>query len=158
MKIEVPHIPEEGLHLTFSEHPIVLENKSLLVHGPIEGMVSLHKIGNIDVHVRGSLSADLVLSCGRCLNTFDYALKSEFYVDCTHEEKTPLYGQERMLYGEELNLHFYEGDTLEVNEIIENQIFLEMPMTPLCKEACLGLCPTCGEDLNVSPCNCFKNK
>ena len=154
MKIKVPNIPQEGLHLNFAESPVTLDGTSLQVIGPIEGRVSLHKLGDIDVHVRGALRACIVLPCGRCLNTFKYRIESEFYVDCTHEEKTPASssGQEHRLYGEELNLHFYQGDTLEVNEIIESQIYLEIPMVPLCKEGCLGLCPTCGEDLNTTLC------
>lgn len=152
MKINVPNIPEEGVHLNFVEHPVTLEGTSLIVTGPIAGRVSLHKFGPVDVHIRGSLSANIVLSCVRCLNGFEHCVESEFYVDCTHEEKTAVHGQEHRLYGEELNLHFYEGDTLEINEIIESQIYLEIPMAPLCKEACLGLCITCGEDLNVSVC------
>jgi uncharacterized protein len=149
----VPNIPEEGLHVDFAEHPVILASQSLLVTGPIEGMISVQKLGNVDVHVRGSLLARIVLPCGRCLNTFEYRVESEFYIDCTHDEKNPVRtsGQEHMLYGEELNLHFYQGDTIEVNEIIESQIHLEIPMVPLCKEACLGLCPTCGEDLNLGP-------
>jgi len=141
------------LHLNFAEHPIVLQSESLQVTGPISGMLSLQKMGNVDVHVRGSLVAPIMLSCGRCLNAFEYRVESEFYVDCTHEEKTPASssGQEHRLHGEELNLHFYQGDTLEINDIIENQIYLEIPMVPLCEDACKGLCPTCGEDLNINP-------
>ena len=137
------------MNFNFAEHPIVLQSKSLLVNGPIEGALFLQKLGNIDVHVRGRLLAPIMLTCGRCLNAFEYRVESEFYVDCTHEEKAAISGQEHRLYGEELNFHFYEGDTLEVNDIIESQIYLEIPMAPLCKEACKGLCPTCGEDLNA---------
>ncbi|MBI3359005.1 MAG: DUF177 domain-containing protein [Nitrospirae bacterium] len=152
MKVNVQNIPSEGLHFDLAGHPVILESKSLVVNGPVEGMLSVQKLGNVDVHIRGSLSAHLLLSCGRCLNSFDYPVASEFYVDCTHEEKSPISGQEHRLYGEELNLHFYQGDTLEINEIIENQIHLEIPMAPLCKEDCKGLCPICGEDLNLALC------
>jgi uncharacterized protein len=34
------------------------------------------------------------------------------------------------------------------------QIYLELPMKPVCREACRGLCPTCGADLNAGSCAC----
>ena len=152
------NIPSEGLYLNFAEHPVSLESKSLVVKGPINGMIVLQKMGGADVYVRGSLSAQIELPCGRCLNGFDYLVESEFYVDCTHEVKTKVAGLEYHLTGEELNLHFYQGETLDIDEIIESQIHLEIPMAPLCKEACLGLCPTCGVDLNTNLCDCIDEK
>ena len=155
MKVNVQNIPPEGLHLNFAEHPVILESESLVVKGSIEGMLSMQKLGEVDVHVRGSLSAHLLLPCGRCLNAFDHLVESDFYVDCTHEIKTPVGGLEYRLSGEDLNLQFYQGETLDINEIIESQIHLEIPMVPLCKEDCKGLCPTCGEDLNTNICGCL---
>jgi len=156
LKINVQNIPPEGLTISFAEHPIVLTNETLSVNGPIEGTIFAQKLGEVDVHIRGSLSARIVLACRRCLNTFEHLLESEFYIDCTHEVEVTVSGQEHCLYGEELNLHFYKGELLDIDEVIESQINLEVPMAPLCKEDCLGLCPTCGEDLNVGPCGCNK--
>ncbi len=37
--------------------------------------------------------------------------------------------------------------------IIRDEVSLALPLVPLCKKDCLGLCPTCGTDLNTAPCS-----
>lgn len=157
MKIKTQDIPSEGLQLSFADHPVTLHSKSLVMEEPIGGKLSVKKQGATDFHIRGFLSTHVLLTCSRCLKSFGYLVESEFYVDCTPILKTPI-GQEHRLYGEELNLHFYRGDTLDMDEIIEGQIHLEMPMAPLCQPDCKGLCSDCGEDLNRGPHACLKKQ
>lgn len=45
-------------------------------------------------------------------------------------------------------------ETLDVDEALIEQILLDFPSKHLCKEDCKGLCPKCGADLNISPCDC----
>lgn len=158
LKINVQNIPDEGLLLDLLGQTIVLESQDIVVEGPISGKLSVQKAGGTDVHVRGSLSVPVRLSCGRCLRPFIYNVESEFYVDCTHEIKTGASAghQEHRLYGEELNLHFYQGEMLDLSEIIAHQVYLETPMAPLCQEDCEGLCPTCREAFNTPACSCLR--
>jgi uncharacterized protein len=46
------------------------------------------------------------------------------------------------------------GDKVDLGKEIKDYILLEMPLNPLCKTSCEGLCPTCGENLNLTQCNC----
>ncbi len=144
--------------LDLSQNPIILLDQAVLVEGPILGKLSIQKVGGVDVHIRGTLLGKLRLECSRCLTPFVSLIESDFYVDCTHEEKIPAAAgqQEHCLYGEELNLHFYRGDTIDLSEIISDQLRLETPMAPLCKEDCEGLCPSCGEPILQSVCGCSK--
>ncbi|MEK7702850.1 MAG: DUF177 domain-containing protein [Nitrospirota bacterium] len=156
MKINVQNIPDEGLLLDLSEHAITLENREILLEGPILGKLSIHKAGEGAVHVRGALSANLRFECSRCLSPFVFTLEDDFYVDCVHEEPIPekVQHQEHCLYGEELNLHFYTGDMLDLSDVISDQIALETPMAPLCKEDCEGLCSVCKQAIHQSVCGC----
>lgn len=43
---------------------------------------------------------------------------------------------------------------LDLREGLRQYILMSEPAKPLCREACLGLCPVCGADLNLGPCNC----
>jgi len=155
MKIKVQDVTEDGMRLSLAGYAAGGLSKNVEVDGPIAGKLLITKQGTDDLHIRGTISARIFLDCGRCLISFGYPVKSEFYVDCTPVIKTG-FGQEHRLYGEELNLHFYEGDTLDIDEIIENQLCLETPMVPLCRADCPGLCLHCGEKLNGEPHDCLK--
>ncbi|MBI4364485.1 MAG: DUF177 domain-containing protein, partial [Candidatus Latescibacteria bacterium] len=49
---------------------------------------------------------------------------------------------------------FHDGRVLSIDNEIREAILLGLPMRPLCKETCAGLCPRCGEDRNQGPCRC----
>ena len=49
---------------------------------------------------------------------------------------------------------FYEGETVDCDPLIYEQIVLQIPMKALCREDCRGLCPRCGANLNLSSCSC----
>ncbi|MGH9057807.1 MAG: YceD family protein [Acidimicrobiales bacterium] len=46
------------------------------------------------------------------------------------------------------------GDHLDLAPLVRDALTLELPIAPLCREGCLGLCPSCGADLNFGPCAC----
>ncbi len=46
------------------------------------------------------------------------------------------------------------GDELDLEPLARDAIILELPLAPLCREECLGLCPTCGANRNTEPCAC----
>ena len=46
------------------------------------------------------------------------------------------------------------GDLVDLGPMVRDAIVLELPLAPLCSEACKGLCSQCGKDLNVGPCGC----
>lgn len=86
-------------------------------------------------------------NCGRCLEPF------------TKEDRTVLSGklEERTnesMEDDEGEVIYYSEDKLNLQEEILNTIMLTLPMKPLCKEGCKGICPQCGANLNVEECNC----
>ncbi len=54
----------------------------------------------------------------------------------------------------EAEIAFYEGKGIELEQIIAEQILLLLPMQMVCKEACKGICPACGENRNQTECKC----
>jgi uncharacterized protein len=48
----------------------------------------------------------------------------------------------------------YSGKTIDLAPALREQILLAVPPSPVCDEACKGLCPTCGKDLNAGDCGC----
>lgn len=155
MEIKIQEIPPEGLLLSYRQDPSQwgLAEKGLTLNGQIDVLLKVIKHNEKEVYIRGSLSAELLSECSRCLKNFSDPVQSDFYVDYVPLSKIPS-EQERKLLKEDLDLQFYEGDTIDVREVIEGQLFLVAPMRPLCQPDCRGLCPHCGEDLNRVTCSC----
>jgi uncharacterized protein len=61
---------------------------------------------------------------------------------------------EREVTEDDLTTAFYREGTLDVIDLLREQFQLALPMKPLCAEACRGLCPDCGANLNLARCDC----
>src|SRR5215213_1252628 len=62
--------------------------------------------------------------------------------------------EEVELQAEDLILSAYEGDAVDLDELVREQILLALPSRHLCREDCKGLCQRCGANLNNGPCSC----
>lgn len=97
----------------------------------------------------GQASTVGVWECSRCLTRYECPLTAHFSV-----EFRPL-GEEAPEDGaEEREVQTFTGQWVELTEVIRQSLILDMPMKPLCREDCLGLCPECGADLNQGRCHC----
>ena len=55
---------------------------------------------------------------------------------------------------EDINTAFYRDGEIDLGELIHEQFYLTLPMKPLCREDCKGLCPVCGANWNQTTCAC----
>jgi uncharacterized protein len=69
--------------------------------------------------------------------------------DAKHREE-----EEVELQEEDLNTAYYRDHVLDLGEMLREQFYLALPMRPLCRPDCQGLCPQCGADRNVEACQC----
>jgi uncharacterized protein len=103
-----------------------------------------------------ALSARLTWSgellCSRCLAPYPFANAEEFSLMLY--PRRPVAESEISLEPEDFDAYFYDDPVVPVAPIAEERIQMAIPMKPLCREECPGLCPRCGADLNVSECNC----
>ena len=81
--------------------------------------------------------------CDRCLIPFN----KSFSFDCEH-----ILVRETNTDNDEYVVT--EGDSLDLDELVIQDILLQLPSKMLCKDDCKGLCPVCGTDLNFNECNC----
>jgi uncharacterized protein len=105
----------------------------------------------------GRISGAIFLKCDRCLVAFRSDLDSPFNVFLV-SPKSGKGEAEAELLDEDLEVDFIHGETVDLDVMIKEQVFLSLPMKSICKEACLGLCPICGDDLNQGPCRCAQGK
>ena len=67
----------------------------------------------------------------------------------------PAESQEELeLSADDLDFAYYEEDTIDLDVLVFEQVLLQIPIKPLCKDDCKGLCPHCGINLNVASCGC----
>lgn len=92
--------------------------------------------------VQASFQAELSAECARCLRIFDQAI---------HFEITELYAFNRKSITDS-GLLLPEDAHIDLQPLVRDYALLEVPISPLCKPDCRGLCPVCGEDLNVVDC------
>ena len=57
-----------------------------------------------------------------------------------------------------MDLAVFDGEGIELDDLVREEILLAMPGHVLCSEECKGLCPTCRIDLNVRTCNCITDR
>ena len=153
LKIKFEDIPPEGLSLAFEDQKGELIRDCYPVSRPIKAKVHLMRWG-IDVKVTGEVKTELVLSCDRCLKEFPFPVEANINVLLKPVATLSRMKEEVRLKRDELDVIFFDGITVEVDEVVREEILLAVPMRKLCDEACKGLCPFCGQDLNEKTCGC----
>lgn len=99
------------------------------------------------VQLTGDFTMTLKGVCDRCLTDteFDVTVHIERDIeDCKGEERS----------SEDENVDVLTGNVLDVETLINNEIFMNLPDKVLCRPDCKGLCPKCGANLNERDCGC----
>lgn len=159
MRIRVDEIPDSGrfLHFHWGEDRL---RQFLPPDDPFD--MELVRPVNVDLeiykrpdHIRivGAIQSDLRLVCHRCLEAFNWPFQEEVDVFLIEEVKAPQ-GEETELEVDELEYDFFDGENIEIDQLVAEQIFLVLPYKILCSETCKGLCSRCGANLNEEPCEC----
>lgn len=104
--------------------------------------------------VEGSFGYAAEVPCSRCLETVTLKGSVEFMQEYRPLKKSRVPGGEIEVTPEDDFLVTYEDDAVDAEDLVRQQLYLELPEKPLCTEACKGLCPLCGANLNESPCGC----
>lgn len=105
-----------------------------------------------DLVLSGSLLVPFEMVCSRCLK--NYNADKTVCIDSIFREKAEEVEIEEGLDESSPDLSLYESDRIDIFPLIRDQIYLSIPMKPLCSEDCKGVCPKCGVDRNGEACNC----
>lgn len=163
MKIQVHHIPSSGLTLNYKKKASEFE--------ALKGMVAAGECRfddpmSIDLEitpekdfldVAGCLSATATLACSRCLGTYDLSLNHRFKLTYSQRIPNDLQGGDALeaeFTAEQIGVVFFKGEEIDFTDAIQEQIVMALPYKALCSDACKGLCPHCGADLNRDTCQC----
>jgi uncharacterized protein len=116
----------------------------------IEGTAELL---DTEIRVTGHLKTLMESACDRCLEPSRMKADTDF--DLFYRSAATIPGGEDVEISiSELDVGFYQGDGLLLEDVIKEQVLLALPMKNLCKPDCLGLCLVCGKNRNLGDCVC----
>jgi len=145
----------------------------------VDAEYTFRKVDDVVV-VDGHIDSRVRLVCSRCANYFDLTVSPRFsalfcrdpsmagiahleaggkptgqnagFARHEHDSKADA----DVEAGKDLDITYLAGDLIDLADFTTEQIQLQLPFQPLCKEDCKGLCVNCGTDLNVGRCACSK--
>ncbi|MFH0960096.1 MAG: DUF177 domain-containing protein [Pseudomonadota bacterium] len=159
MKIQIDDIPLEGLEISFDGSKNLLGNSLDSIKLPSELDVNPNGLGLIridrnveEIMISGNIDISVVMPCSRCLVKFessipvnlDLKVRQCVKLNADYDQKLELSEDEILIVNKEIDL----------SEIIAQELSLNIPMKPLCKTDCPGLCPECGSILGSESCSC----
>ena len=105
------------------------------------------------VGVEGTVQTIVRVECDRCIKPLDLPVNAEFSLEYLSKDAYEA-SQVAELTEQEMDVSVFEGDTIDLDEIVREQILLFVPARTLCMENCKGICLGCGADLNAGECGC----
>jgi uncharacterized protein len=152
MIVDVDRLPREGLKISQSFelfHDEIIEEDVVFLL-PLHAEITVKKIGE-EVYVKGKIKTLLSFICSRCLVPFEFPVDSLFDLVYLPEE---LEAAREELSGDDLETSYYYSRKIDLKEVVLEQLNLTFPIKPLCSEACRGICPVCGKNINNGDCSC----
>lgn len=128
---------------------------------PIEVSLRAYRVGG-DLLLEGELRCVAELECARCLKRYRHPLVESFRLVLEpvrarvppDPEAVRTLAAAGMCLGEELEFGWFQGHEIDLTPFLLEVVALALPVQPVCKTECRGLCPRCGIDRNEASCDC----
>lgn len=150
IRLDVASLPEGHSHQeteeAASEIDVGIQGGRLA--SPVRLSLDINRSGD-EIFVAGRATVSVVFECARCLEDYASTVDSPVNLVVMVGEDTAGSGDEEGL------LRVPAGaKSVDLTEEIRSELLVRLPVKPLCKEDCKGLCPECGTNLNVARCAC----
>jgi uncharacterized protein len=146
------HGPTEHVDRSYPPEAFEADREDYQVVGPVHLAFDVQKSED-RYQLTGRVEALLEFPCSRCAESFQWPVAASF--DLTYLPQAANTGEgELEIVEEDLGVAFYENESVDLGQLMREQFYLVMPMKPLCRENCRGLCPSCGANLNTVTCEC----
>jgi uncharacterized protein len=126
-------------------------NQASDLHAEGEASLLSHSLG--EIRVQGELRVETATACDRCLEAIKLPIQSQFDLVYMPAGDAPNGGEDEIDEAA-VEVGFYEGNGLELDDVLREVVLLALPMQIVCSEACKGMCPVCGQNRNQVDCNC----
>lgn len=154
MRIELVNL-EEGrgdFEHVYQSTDLDLADERVTLCGPTAVAGTIRQAGR-EVFVDGHAESCVQVNCDRCLTLIEMPVNIEFsleYITGGDYESSQI----AELTDEVMSVSVFDGEGIDLDELVKEQIFLAVPTRSLCKPDCQGFCPTCGADKNLGQCSC----
>ncbi len=124
--------------------------QSSILHAEGSAELLNHSLG--EIRVQGSLTVRIQATCDRCLEAATFPIDNRF--DLVYMPAEESRGGEDEIDEAGIEVGYYEGNGLALNDIVREVVLLGVPMQLVCTELCKGICPVCGQNRNHRDCGC----
>ena len=155
MKIDVSHLDDrKEIRHKYADFDLEDEELQLKEQPEIDLVFQRQSDG---VHASGKVKATVEAFCDRCLAPVPVGIDGDFNLVYLPLSAAPVEaGEHEIVEDHDFDLAYFESDegqVIDVDALVREQVQLGMPVHSLCNPDCKGLCPTCGIDLNTGSCN-----
>lgn len=171
MQLIVDRLTEDPTELTFEGSSDWLRELSddpelsAAVVAPLQFVLRAHTIG-ADLYLDGEAAGSFDLACGRCLKRYRQPVREPFRLVLepagsripADPEGAESLARDGLVLSDELEAGWFRGPEVLLDRFLREVIAAGLPFTPLCREDCAGLCPSCGTDRNLEPCDCRQER
>ena len=137
---------------TYAPGELALEDERVKLIEPAEVSGKVRLKGS-RTHVSGRVTARVQAECDRCLKPVELPIDSHFKLEyVTAEDYRAQQAVE--LTEEDLDLSVFDGEAIDIDELVKEELLLAVPDHVLCSEGCKGICVVCGANKNSVECGC----
>ena len=119
-----------------------------------------------NLYLEGSLEADSELACSRCLARYRAPIREQFRLVLepagdrvpADPEAAKALSADGLCLSDQLETGWFRGSEIHLDRYMAEIVVLSLPVQPVCREDCRGLCPRCGVDRNDETCNCSEER
>jgi len=154
LSIAFSEIYEEGItrHFVVSGSTLGMADSEVAAVQPVEIDCQLMRIHR-DVVVHGFVETALRLVCGRCTEEFVLPLRAPLEAVYLPAQMATT-EREKELEDGGADVYCYREHLVDLGEMVRDKLLLSIPLQPICRMGCRGLCPFCGVNWNLNTCQC----
>lgn len=143
---------EERIDRRYEPDAFGIDPDDFRIAAPVTLVGHLHKDGK-KVRLTGKVTTTLECACSRCLEPYEVPVAEKFDVMFlpASENTVP---DDHEVKDDDVGASFYKDDQIDLGDLMREQFYLVLPMKPLCRPDCQGLCPSCGVNRNRETCTC----
>ena len=145
--------PHERFEHVYPPETLTPDREAFSVVAPVALAFDIYKDKD-QFRLVGRVETRLELPCSRCLEPFTSPADAEFDLRYQPHVQKSAEGEREEIEEDDLGTAFYENETIDLGQLMREQFYLSLPMKPLCRADCRGLCPVCGTNLNRETCGC----
>jgi uncharacterized protein len=129
--------------------------------GKVKQASELHATGSAEllsgalgeIRMQGDLRVEMEGVCDRCVEAARYGVENHFDLVYMPASEVASGGEDEVDEAG-VEVGYYDGSGLELNDVLREVVLLALPMRLICKEECRGICPICGQNRNQEDCGC----